>query len=87
MSKHIAIKDFRDMLVDLNERVWLEKSTVIAIIKSMADLPRIDIVHCEECKYKWICNHSVQHTTRETSSTTIGNKSVYFCSYGERIEE
>lgn len=28
MSKHIAIKDFRDMLLELNSRVWLERKGV-----------------------------------------------------------
>lgn len=46
--------------------------------------PYIDIVHCRECKYKSICNHGVQHTTRDMSSVTIGYKAVDFCSYGER---
>ena len=47
-------------------------------------VPSIDIVRCKECKYEPICSHSVQHTTHEPASVTIGYKSVGFCSYGER---
>ena len=50
------------------------------------DAPSIDIVRCEECKYEPICSHSVQHTTHELTSVTIGYKSVNYCSYGERKE-
>ena len=46
--------------------------------------PYIDIVRCKECKYEPICSHSVQHTTHEPTSVTIGYKSVDYCSYGER---
>lgn len=48
------------------------------------DAPSIDIVRCNQCKYEPICSHSVQHTTHEPTSVTIGYKSVDFCSYGER---
>lgn len=46
----------------------------------------IDIVRCKECKYEPICNHSVQHTTHDAYSVTIGSKTVEWCSYGERRE-
>ena len=46
-----------------------------------------ELVRCEECKYEAICSHSVQHTTHEPTSVTIGYKSVDFCSYGEREGE
>lgn len=49
--------------------------------------PSIDIVFCEECKYEPICNHSVQHTTHDAYSVTIGSKTVEWCSYGEREGE
>ena len=49
-------------------------------------MPFLDIVWCEECKHKLICSHSVQHTTHEPTSVTIGYKSVDYCSYGERRE-
>ena len=49
-------------------------------------MPFLDIVWCKECKYDSICSHSVQHTTHELTSVTIGYKSVNFCSYGERRE-
>ena len=49
-------------------------------------MPFLDIVWCKECKYEPICIHSVQHTTHEPTSVTIGYKSVDFCSYGERKE-
>ena len=51
------------------------------------EYPTIDIVRCSECKYNSICNHNVQHTTRDWSSVTIGYKSVDYCSYGERKGE
>ena len=54
---------------------------------SFINAPTIDavsVVRCEECKYELICSHSVQHTTYEPLSVTIGYKSVNFCSYGER---
>ena len=51
------------------------------------DAPSIDIVRCAECKYEPICSHSVQHTTHEPTSVTIGYKSVDFCSYGERKDQ
>ena len=50
------------------------------------DAPSIDIVFCKECKHEPICSHSVQHTTYEPTSVTIGYKSVDYCSYGERKE-
>lgn len=54
--------------------------------KTVDVMPSIDIVFCKECKYEPICSHSVQHTTRDAHSVTIGYKSVEFCSYGERKE-
>ena len=55
--------------------------------ESFMNAPSIDIVRCKECKYKPICSHSVQHTTHEPTSVTIGYRSVDFCSYGEREGE
>ena len=57
-------------VIELDTAVWLYNN----------------IVFCEECKYEPICSHSVQHTTHEPTSVTIGYKSVNFCSYGERRE-
>ena len=51
------------------------------------DAPSIELVRCAECKYEPICTHSVQHTTHEPTSVTIGYKSVDFCNYGEREGE
>lgn len=45
-----------------------------------------ELVRCKECKYEPICTHSVQHTTHEPTSVTIGYKTVEWCSYGERKE-
>ena len=56
-------------------------------LKAIDEQPSIDIVRCKECKYELICNHSVQHTTHEPTSVTIGCKAVDFCSYGEREGE
>lgn len=80
MNKHIAIKDFRDMLLELNSRVWLEKSTVIPILKGMADLPRTDIVRCGECKNRKKNKFCLEYMRYEKNDEG-------FCSYGERIEE
>ena len=55
-------------VIELDTAVWLYNN----------------IVFCEVCKYESICSHSVQHTTHERTSVTIGYKSVNFCSYGER---
>ena len=49
--------------------------------------PSIDIVRCSECKYQNECGKSVQQTRYEYQSVTISNKSVDFCSYGEREGE
>lgn len=64
-----------------------------AIIKLTSDHIKVkgaeyvqDLVRCKECKHEPICSHSVQHTTRELTSVTIGYKSVDFCSCGERKE-
>ena len=63
-------------------------------VRTMADArgiieeaPSIDIVPCKECKHEPICSHSVQHTTHEPTTVTIGYKSVDYCSYGERESE
>ena len=58
-----------------------------AILANIDDAPNVDIVRCKECKYEPICGHSVQHTTHEPTSVTIGYKSVEWCSYGERKTE
>lgn len=69
---------------------WLKQNFNTAfwsqITKTIDSAPSIDIVRCEECKYEPICSHSVQHTTHELTSVTIGYKSVNYCSYGERRE-
>lgn len=63
----------------------------LTLIKNLANLISecevIDIVRCKECKYEPICNHSVQHTTYDAHSITIGSKTVEWCSYGEREGE
>ena len=87
MSKHIAIKDFRDMLLELNSRVWLERSTVIAILKGMADLSKIDIVHCGECKCcqnELIEEYMPLYIYCEKWNHETGFDD--FCSAGERID-
>ena len=53
-------------------------------IDAAPTIDAVSVVRCEECKYELICSHSVQHTTYEPLSVTIGYKSVNFCSYGER---
>lgn len=54
--------------------------------KRVDAMPFLDIVQCKECKYESICSHSVQHTTHEPTSVTIGYKLVNSCDYGERRE-
>lgn len=58
-----------------------------SVVSQIKQLDGIDIVRCKECKYEPICNHSVQHTTHEPTSVTIGCKAVEFCSYGERSKQ
>ena len=60
---------------------------VIYMAQRIEEAPSIDIVFCKECKYEPICTHSVQHTTHEPTSVTIGYKSVEWCSYGERKDK
>ena len=58
----------------------------VVSVTDIEEAPTIDIVRCKECKYEPICNHSVQHTTHDAYSVTIGSKTVEWCSYGERRE-
>ena len=71
---------------------WIDADEAEKLLKAgcayaIWELPRIDIVFCKECKYEPICSHSVQHTTHEPTSVTIGYKTVEWCSYGEREGE
>lgn len=68
------LDDSLDAMKDVQTLEWINSA------------PSIDMVRCGECKHKPICSHSVQHTTHELTSVTIGYKSVDFCSYGERRE-
>lgn len=63
-----------------------DKRNSLIILDALRMAKTVDIVRCKECKYELICNHSVQHTTHDAHSVTIGYKSVGFCSYGERRE-
>ena len=88
MNKYIQIKKIRDMLLELNSRVWLERDTVIAILKGMANLPRIDIVHCGECVKANTedCSHS--YWDDDWDEWRVGYKGDdWFCADGEGIEE
>lgn len=73
LSENYTFYGFRQLLNDFYE--------------ALDSAPSIDIVYCGECKYEPICIHSVQHTTHEPTSVTIGYKSVEWCSYGEREGE
>ena len=89
MSKYIDAEWIRNVYADFehydNRNDWTTPiANVLAVID---DAPSIDIVRCEECKYEPICSHSVQHTTHELTSVTIGYKSVNYCSYGERKDQ
>ena len=78
MGKYIDANAMIARAFQDSERMYLESVA--------RHTPSIDIVWCEECKYELICSHSVQHTTHEPTSVTIGYKSVNYCSYGERKE-
>ena len=67
------------------------KEVIMQVAAYSSDYPKApiyvaDLVRCEECRYKPICNHSVQHTTHDAHSVTIASKTVEWCSYGERRE-
>ena len=81
MSRYINIDD-----ISLRKTVSVGGLSAKALWRRIQQEQSIDIVRCKECKYEPICSHSVQHTTREPTSVTIGYKSVEWCSYGERRE-
>lgn len=54
--------------------------TVDRVLK---DLPTIDIVHCQECKYREKCEQIVVFDIGENQ---IEGRKIGFCSYGERID-
>lgn len=77
------------MLLELNSRVWLERDTVIAILKGMADLPRIDIVECKECKFSKVYQIDSGEEAVRVCKAYKHMRLVSdddFCSYGERID-
>ena len=82
MSRYIEVSKAMELC---NEFYFSEET---CSVKGLFDsAPSIDIIRCGECKYNSMCNHSVQHTTRDAFSITIGNKPVDFCSWGEREGE
>ena len=81
MSRYIDAEAFLKEYCEPYPHVYM------AMSKALADAPSIDIVRCKECKHEPICNHSVQHTTHDAHSVTIGSKTVEWCSYGEREDE
>ena len=83
MSRYIDIEMIKPRQYENSE---VELGVLAYDYDEVNAMPFLDIVRCEECKYELICSHSVQHTTREPTSVTIGYKSVNFCSYGERKE-
>lgn len=80
-----------DFLSDINgSRVV--RSEAIDIVQRLCidDAPTIDaveVVRCEDCKYKQQCRKAVEYITHEPTSVTIEYKSVDFCSYGKREGE
>ena len=84
MSKYIREVDLLDACVEVE---YLGHPRRMISAAKISQLPSIDIVFCKECKYEPICTHSVQHTTHEPTSVTIGYKTVEWCSYGEREGE
>ena len=84
MSRYIDVNEFYDKMYEwVRMHGGIIRNEMQAILEAVS---YIDIVRCAECKYEPICSHSVQHTTHEPTSVTIGYKSVDFCSYGERRE-
>ena len=85
MSRYIDVNEFYDKMYEwVRMHGGIIRNEMQAILEAVS---YIDIVRCAECKYEPICSHSVQHTTHEPTSVTIGYKSVDFCSYGEREGE
>ena len=66
---------------NINTAFWSE------IEKIIDSAPSLDLVRCDECKYKQHCGKAVEHTTYEPTSVTIECKSIDFCSYGRRENE
>ena len=70
--------------IDVNE---VEKLMKCGCAYAIWELPSIDIIKCEECRYKQQCHKAVEHTTRDWTSVTITYRPIEFCSYGEREGE
>ena len=83
MSRYIDIEMIKPRQYENSE---VELGVLAYDYDEVNAMPFFDIVWCKECKYESTCSHSVQHTTREPTSVTIGYKSVNYCSYGERRE-
>ena len=81
MSRYIDIEMIKPKQYENSE---VELGVLAYDYDEVQAMPFLDIVWCKECKYELICSHSVQHTTHEPTSVTIGYKSVNYCSYGER---
>ena len=89
MNKYIKLEDAISKIVNTPTRVITNNLTALAdrqheIIDMLADLPTIDIVHCEDCKYYTPLDES------RPFYCPIGIWKVNaddFCSQGERIEE
>ena len=83
MSRYIDADALKEKI---SNTAFLKLDDTEVVEQFIDTAPSIDIVFCEECKYEPICNHSVQHTTHDAYSVTIGSKTVEWCSYGERRE-
>ena len=81
MSRYIDIETIKPRQYENSE---VELGVLAYDYDEIQAIPFLDIVWCKECKYDSICTHSVQHTTHDAHSITIGYKSVDYCSYGER---
>jgi hypothetical protein len=86
MSRYIEYHDICSAIDNQQDGTGMTYEALAHAMVEIQLAPSIDIVRCAECKYEPICSHSVQHTTHEPTSVTIGYKSVDFCSYGERKE-
>lgn len=82
MSKCVKLEDIKDAIMDLNGKVFLRRSTLVPVLKTIVGLPIIDIVNCVECRYKDMIICPMYNMTR------AGVLKPYdFCSYGDRREK
>lgn len=85
MSRYIKVDDIRDAIIDLNDKVFLDKRMLLPVLKAIVGLPTIDIVYCKECIWRDKDNQDEDYCTYVKGLADINGES--FCSYGERIDK